>query len=176
MQGGFSHPFLIYERGRPLGTSAQSAEHQAQTAGIQRAVKMPYYSDEEVAAMTPQQQQVDAGLILQYMFAKGMFTLWAGKMQNDPRIWLAWHWFNVDEQGRNDIADEQQRPWDRMGEIEVEATNRRAKSCEDAVSIIVAGMGFERVSSIEPASSNSSMWWETLFSGSSMIRANSSGL
>ena len=28
---------------------------------------------------------------------------------------------------------------DRMGEIEAEATNRRAKSGEDAVSIIVAG-------------------------------------
>lgn len=109
-----------------------------------RAVKMPYYSDEEVAAMTPQQQHVGAGLILQYMFAEAMSALWAGKMQNDPRIWLAWRWFNVDEQGRNDIADEQQRSWDRMMEIEAESTNRRATSGEDAVSIIVAGMGFER--------------------------------
>lgn len=109
-----------------------------------RGAEMPYYSDEEVAAMTPQQQQVGAGLILQYMFAEAMSALWAGKMQNDPRIWLAWRWFNVDEQGRNDIADEQQRCWDRVREIEAESTNRRAKSGEDAVSIVVADMGFKR--------------------------------
>lgn len=109
-----------------------------------RAVEMPFYSDEEVAAMPPQQQQISAGLILQYMFAEAMAALWAGKMQNDPRIWLAWRWFNVDEQGRHDIADEQQRSWDRMREIEAEAANRRAETGEKAVSIIVADMGFER--------------------------------
>jgi DNA-binding transcriptional ArsR family regulator len=109
-----------------------------------RAVEMPFYTDEEVAAMPPQQQQISAGLILQYMFAEAMAALWAGKMKNDPRIWLSWRWFNVDEQGRDDLADEQQRSWDRMREIEAEATNRRADSGEEPVSIIVAGMGFER--------------------------------
>jgi DNA-binding transcriptional ArsR family regulator len=98
-----------------------------------RAVEMPFYTDEEVAAMTPQQQQIGAGLILQSMFAEAMSSLWAGKMQNDPRIWLAWRWFNVDEEGRNEIADEQQRFWDRMQEIEADATNRRANSGEDGV-------------------------------------------
>ncbi len=109
-----------------------------------RAVEMPYYSDEEVAAMPPQQQQVGAGLILQGMFAEAMSALWAGKMVDDPRIWLAWRWFNVDEEGRNDIADEQQRSWDRMREIEAESANRRAISGEEAVSVIVGDMGFER--------------------------------
>jgi DNA-binding transcriptional ArsR family regulator len=120
-----------------------------------RAVEMPFYSDEEVAAMTPQQQQVGAGLILQYMFAEAMAALWAGKMKNDPRIWLAWRWFNVDEQGRNDIADEQQRSWNRMREIEAEATNRRAESGEKAVSIIVADMGFERARTAPTPPANS---------------------
>ena len=109
-----------------------------------RAVEMPFYTDEEVAAMPPQQRQVSAGLVLQCMVAEAMAAFWAGKIRDDPRTWLAWRWFNVDEQGRQDIADEQQRSWDRIQEIEVEATNRRANSGEEAVSIIVAGMGFER--------------------------------
>lgn len=109
-----------------------------------RAVTMPFYSDEEVWAMTPQQRQVSAGLILQCMVAEAMAAFWVGKLRDDPRTWLAWRWFNVDVQGREDIADEQQRSWDRMCEIEVESTNRRAKSGEEAKSIIVGNMGFER--------------------------------
>jgi DNA-binding transcriptional ArsR family regulator len=109
-----------------------------------RAVEMPFYSDEEVAAMPPQQRQVGAGFVLQGMVAEAMSAFWAGTIRDDPRTWLAWRWFNVDGQGRNDIADEQQRSWDRMREIEAESTNRRAASGEEAVSVIVADMGFER--------------------------------
>jgi DNA-binding transcriptional ArsR family regulator len=109
-----------------------------------RAVEMPFYSDEEAEAMTPQQRKVTAGLTLQCMVAEAMSAFWAGKLHDDPRVWLAWRWFNVDEQGRQDIADEQQRTWERMQEIEVESTNRRADSGEDATSIVVADMGFER--------------------------------
>ena len=109
-----------------------------------RAVEMPFYSDEEVWAMTPQQRQVSAGLVLQCMMGEALAAFWAGKIRDDPQTWLAWRWFNVDKQGRQEIADEQQRFWDRMKEIECEATNRRAESGEDAASIIVAEMGFER--------------------------------
>jgi len=109
-----------------------------------RAVEMPFYSDEEIAAMPQQQRQVSAGLVLQCMTAEAMSALWAGKMHSDSRNWLAWRWFNVDDRGRQDIADEQQRSWDRMQEIEAEATNRRAESGEDAESVVVAQMGFER--------------------------------
>lgn len=109
-----------------------------------RAVELPFYSDEEVAAMTPHQRQVGSGLILQYMMAEAMSALWAGKLRDDPRVWLAWRWFNVDAQGRHDIADEQQRSWERMQEIEAEATNRRAITGEEAVSVVVADMSFER--------------------------------
>jgi hypothetical protein len=109
-----------------------------------RAVEMPFYSDEEVWAMTPQQRQVSAGLILQCMFAEAMAAFWAGKLRDDPRAWLAWRWFNVDEQGRQAIADEQQRSWERMQEIEAESTNRRVRSGEEAVAVVVANLGFER--------------------------------
>jgi DNA-binding transcriptional ArsR family regulator len=108
-----------------------------------RAVEMPFYSDEEVAAMPPQQRHVSAGLIVQSMIAEVLAALSAGKLR-DPRVWLAWNWFNVDEQGREDIMGEQARLWDRVQEIEVESTNRRAKSGEEATSIIVSQLGYER--------------------------------
>lgn len=114
------------------------------TRHFYRAVEMPYYSDEEIAAMTPQQRQVTMGLTLQCMNAETMAAFWAGKMHSDPQVWLAWRWFNVDEKGRQDIADEQARLWARVREIEVESTNRRAESGEDASSIVVAQLGFER--------------------------------
>lgn len=94
--------------------------------------------------MTPEQWQMSAGFVIQNMIAEAMAAFWAGKIRDDPRTWLAWRWFNVDEQGRNDIADEEQRHWERMQEIEAESTNRRAESGEEAKSIIVADMSFER--------------------------------
>ena len=45
---------------------------------------------------------------------------------------------------REDIMAEQARSWDRVQEIEVESTNRRVKSGEDATSIIVTQLGYER--------------------------------
>jgi DNA-binding transcriptional ArsR family regulator len=109
-----------------------------------RAVEMPFYSKEEAEAMTPQQRKVTAGLTLQCMVAEAMSAFWAGKLHDDPRVWLAWRWFNVDTRGREDIAYEQQRSWERYQEIEAESTNRRARSGEEAASIIVGQMGFER--------------------------------
>lgn len=109
-----------------------------------RAVEMPFYSDEEMMAMTPAQRQVTYGLILQCMTAEALAALWGGRMHSDPRVWMAWRWFNVDEQGRQDLADEQQRSWERYQEIEAEATNRRSQTGEDAASIIMGQMGFQR--------------------------------
>jgi DNA-binding transcriptional ArsR family regulator len=109
-----------------------------------RAIEMPFYSDEEVWEMTPQQRQISAGLVLQNMIAEAMSAFWAGKIRDDRRTWLAWRWFNVDKEGRRDIAEEQQRSWNRIQEIEAESSSRRIESGEEAKSIIVAGMGFER--------------------------------
>lgn len=109
-----------------------------------RAVEMPFYSDEEIAAMTPEERQATIGLTLQCLMAEIMTAFWSGKMQGDPRLWLSWRWFNVDEQGRQDLADEQERSWQRAREIEAESANRRAKSGEETESIIVASAGFER--------------------------------
>lgn len=109
-----------------------------------RAVEMPYYSDEEFAEMTSQQKQVTLGLALQQIMAETMAAFWAGNMVIDPRVWVTQRWFNVDAQGREEIADEQARSWERVKEIEAAALNRCAESGEEAESVIVAQLGFLR--------------------------------
>ncbi len=109
-----------------------------------RAVEMPFYSDEEYAEMTAQQKQITIGLIIQCMTAEVMAAFWAGTLLRDPRLWMSWRWFNLDDRGREDLADEQQRWWDRTGEIEAESINRAAASGEETRSIVVASLGFER--------------------------------
>jgi Bacterial regulatory protein, arsR family len=109
-----------------------------------RAVEIPFYTDEEIEAMPPEARQAMAGVILQAVMAEALAALWAGKMANDRRVWLSWRWFQVDSQGREDIANEQARHWERVQEIEAEATNRCAKSGGPAKSIIVTSLGHVR--------------------------------
>jgi DNA-binding transcriptional ArsR family regulator len=109
-----------------------------------RAVEIPFYTDEEIAAMPPEAREAIAGLIFEGVMSEAMAALWAGKMVNDRRVWLSWRWFNVDAQGRGDFADEQARHWARVREIEVEALGRCAKSGEPSKSMIVTSLGFER--------------------------------
>jgi DNA-binding transcriptional ArsR family regulator len=109
-----------------------------------RAVEMPDYDDGAVAAMTPEERLGLAGLIAQHSTAELMAALAAGKLSNDPQVELAWRWFNLDAEGRRELAAEQERFWKRVQELEVEATNRRAESGEEATSYIVAQWGYER--------------------------------
>lgn len=109
-----------------------------------RAVEIPLYTDEEIEAMPPEAREAIAGVILEGVMAEAMSALWAGKMVNDRRVWLSWRWFNVDARGREDIADDQARHWERVREIEVESLGRCAKSGEPTKSIIVTSLGFER--------------------------------
>jgi Bacterial regulatory protein, arsR family len=109
-----------------------------------RAVEIPFYSDEEIEALRPEERQAFAGVILQAVMAESLAALWAGKMAEDRRVWLSWRWFHVDSQGRQGIADEQARHWERVREIEAESTNRCAKSGEPTKSIIVTSLGHIR--------------------------------
>jgi DNA-binding transcriptional ArsR family regulator len=112
-----------------------------------RAVEMPSYGQEELAAMSPAQRQEIAGLIVQCSTAEVMAALAAGKLSDDPRVALMWRWFNLDGRGRDDLFEEQERFWERVQEIEAESTNRRARSGEDATSYIVGEWGYERARS-----------------------------
>ncbi|MGE5527461.1 MAG: ArsR family transcriptional regulator [Methanosarcina sp.] len=114
------------------------------TQNYYRAVEIPFMTDEDMAALAPDARQEIYGVILQAIMAEALASLWAGKITEDPRAWLSWRWFNVDAQGRQDIADEQARSWQRLQEIEAESTTRRAHTGEEAVSIIVSLLGHER--------------------------------
>jgi DNA-binding transcriptional ArsR family regulator len=116
-------------------------------------VQLPYYSDEDIAAMTGDERQVLAGIILQAVAAEALASLWAGKLRGDPRVMLAWNRVTLDEQGRSDLADEQARSWIRMMEIEVESTNRRVESRERGTTYVIASLGFERSRTAAPEKS-----------------------
>lgn len=114
------------------------------TQSFYRAVEIAYFTDEEVAAMSPDQRNELSALILQASMAEGLASLQAGKFRDDLRLFLAWRWFHVDDEGREAIADEQARHWARVGEIEAESNARCIESGEETRSIIVASHGFER--------------------------------
>lgn len=109
-----------------------------------RAVQLPFVSDDEAQELPPEVKQEYAAVILQAVTAEGMASLWAGKMGSDDAIRMCWRWFNLDVQGRQELADEQRESWERIVDIEARAASRRAESGEAATSIIVSMMGFER--------------------------------
>ncbi len=108
-----------------------------------RAVEIPFYSQEEAEALTPEERQVIAGLVVQSAAAEIMAALWNGTLA-DPRTVLVWNPHTLDQQGREDLEAEERRYLDRAQEIEAESTNRRAESGESGQSFIVTMFGFER--------------------------------
>jgi DNA-binding transcriptional ArsR family regulator len=108
------------------------------------AVEVPFFSDKEMAAKTPEERKEIYGLILQASMAEALASFWAGKIHNDPRTVMSWCWYNVDQQGREEIADELAAHIERVGEIEARALSRAAGSDEETVSIIVTTLGHER--------------------------------
>jgi DNA-binding transcriptional ArsR family regulator len=153
--------------GEPIGTITHHVSELADGGAIElarteqagnwtrhfyRAVEQPYVSEEEALAMTPQQRQIIAGVVLQSIMAESMSAFWAGNMINDPsNVLLSWRWFNVDGEGQGEIIAELAASWERIQEIEARSTARRAESEEDAVSVIVAMQGFLRSrSSLKP--------------------------
>lgn len=117
-----------------------------------RLVDKPYYSEEEFAAMTLKERQELVGLTIQRSLAEVMSAFWAGKM-SDPRVFLSWSWFNVDEQGRREITEELRSSWERVERIEAESINRCALTGEPTRSFVVSSAGFlrERTSQQPPA-------------------------
>jgi hypothetical protein len=108
-----------------------------------RAVEIPFYSEADAEAMTPEERQVIAGLVVQSAAAEVMAALWSGTLA-DPRTVLVWNPHTLDQQGREDLEAEEMRYLERAQEIEVESTNRRAEWGESGQSMIVTMFGFER--------------------------------
>lgn len=108
-----------------------------------KAVEIPYYSQGAAEEMTQLQRQMIAGAIVQSGSAEVLAALYAGKLA-DPRTVLFWHWYNVDQQGREDLEAENVRYLERVREIEAESVNRRAGSGEESTSMLVSLSVFER--------------------------------
>lgn len=108
-----------------------------------KAVEIACYSQEEAEAMTPLQQQVTVGAIVQSGIAEILAALYAGKLR-DPRSVLFWHWYNVDQKGREEMEVENVRYLERLREIECDSVNRRVTSGEESTSMLVKLAVFER--------------------------------
>jgi hypothetical protein len=109
-----------------------------------RAVRLSFFSERGVNAMTWQERQISAGLIFQALMAEVMAGLWAGKMFEDPRDWLTWQPVNLDAAGRQELFEEQEESWERLNAIKARAANRVAESGEDTAPYIVSMLGFKR--------------------------------
>lgn len=109
-----------------------------------RAVEIPWFTAEEMSAMPFEARQEIYGLILQSSMAEALAAFRAGKVSNDPDACVVWSWFNLDAQGRQEMAEEDLRTLNRRQEIEAESANRRAVTGEEAVSIIVSLLVHER--------------------------------
>jgi DNA-binding transcriptional ArsR family regulator len=103
-----------------------------------------YVSDEEWGEMSEEERQETCRWALQSLMAEALAAFWAGKITSDPRQFVSWAWFNVDAQGRDDIADEQARSWRRIGEIEQEAAARCAENGREPFSLLVSSLSFDR--------------------------------
>jgi DNA-binding transcriptional ArsR family regulator len=124
---------------------AETRQVKNYTQNVYRAIRIPFFSDEEMETLSFEERQEIYGLIIQAATAEAMASFSAGKISNDPRAWMVWDWFNVDRQGRQDIADELARSWERITEIEAESNARRITSDEPAASMIVTSFNFERM-------------------------------
>jgi DNA-binding transcriptional ArsR family regulator len=109
-----------------------------------RAVETPYFSDEQIATMSPEERKQLYGLALQAIHAESFAAFRAGKMHNEPRHWIAWRWLHLDSEGRNALADELAQSWERCREIQHESLVRCTDSDEDTRTMILATLGFER--------------------------------
>jgi DNA-binding transcriptional ArsR family regulator len=109
-----------------------------------RALKMPIVSDEEAKGLPPEVKQEYAAVILQGAMAEGLDALWSEKLNQDPHVRMMWRWFNLDEQGRQELADEQRESWERIAEIEARSAHRRIKTGEEPTTMIAVTLGFER--------------------------------
>ena len=109
-----------------------------------RLINPLFYSDEELQALSEDERMEVIRVVLQGLTAEALASFLAVYLHDDPRSFLGWNWFNVDPQGREEIADEQERSWRRICEIEEQAAARCAESGGESTSIIVGSLGFKR--------------------------------
>jgi Helix-turn-helix domain len=119
-------------------------------------ITLPFFSDEEFAAMSKVNRQTLCAIAVQAAIAEAMASLWAGKMVDDPRVFLGWNRIYLDKQGRDDLADEEAESWCRKHEIEARSANRRAKTGEPGITYVITSFGYRRSRNSAPDPLNES--------------------
>lgn len=117
-----------------------------------------FLDDEEMQELSEDERKEVCRVLLQGVTAEALAAFWSGDLSNDPRLFIAWNWFNVDEKGRSDIADEQLRFWQRICKIEEEATARCAETEEKPFSLVVAGLSYPRWRTAAKAENKRESW------------------
>jgi len=107
-------------------------------------VSLPFFSDEEMAAMSVGDRQALYAMIAQAATAEVLASLWAQKIAHDRRAMLAWNRINLDKQGRDELADEDAASWRRKEEIEARSANRRVETGEVGKTYVITSFSYER--------------------------------
>jgi DNA-binding transcriptional ArsR family regulator len=108
-----------------------------------KAVEIESYDREEFEKLPFQYRQNVAGAIVQSGTAEVIAGLDGGKLA-DPESVAWWDWYNLDAEGRKKAEELSIRFIKELQEIEVEATNRVAKTKEETKSYLLNHMWFER--------------------------------
>ena len=108
-----------------------------------KAVETQTYTVEEFERLPFAYQQNIVGAIVQSGTAEVFAGLYAGKLA-DPRACVYWDWYNLDAQGREEADALTDRYLQGLRELEVESTNRAAKTGEKTTSMLLDLMFFER--------------------------------
>jgi DNA-binding transcriptional ArsR family regulator len=113
-------------------------------------IKLPFYDETSWRRLTREDRQVFSAISLRAAMAESLASLWAGKFHSDPLVMVAWNRIVLDQRGRRDLAEEQQRSWKRICCIEVDAARRLRGSGKDGKMYVVTLLGYERGRSTAP--------------------------
>lgn len=118
-----------------------------------RALRRPEMSDEEWWALDDSDRKEISTAGMRNLFAEGLASIQTGKMTADRRMCIWWKASHLDDQGRDEAAEEQAQHINRLQEIEAQSIERMVESGDDkkAASTVLAVLGFTRSRAGQPA-------------------------
>lgn len=115
------------------------------------ANKRPELTDEEWELLPDKTRRQLVAAVFRNLIAEGLSAIRSGNMSADRFMRMSWKSMNLDEQGRQEAADEQRESLERLQRIETAANKRMNKSGEKGVSTIIAVLGFTRSRNVSPS-------------------------
>lgn len=91
-----------------------------------------------------EERQTICAIAVQAASAEALASLWAGKMAEDLRVFLGWNRIQLDQRGRDELADEEAQAWNRRYGIAAEADSRLVESGEQGATYIITSFAYER--------------------------------